>query len=351
MAWTLLLTFLLGLAAAGLIYQGIGAARDRRRFGAPGALASVGRHRLHYRCEGSGSPAVILEAGIAASSITWSRVQPAIARETRVCSYDRAGLAWSEGTSSRRSIDALVGELRLLLADAAVPPPYVLVAHSFGALVIRAFARAYPADIAGLVFVDPLHPGEWCDPSPNQRHMLRGGIFLSRLGALLARLGVVRLLLVLLSGGSTAAPRQVSRMFGRKVAALLDHMVGEVQKLPPEVLPFVQAHWSHPKAFRGMWQHLAAMPSCSADLARGTDAFGDIPVVVLSAGARDPRWAAEDAALARASSNGRHIVSPHSGHWIHLDDPDLVVNVIRDVIAEKRKNHRDAYSNGPTAMY
>src|SRR5688572_31766489 len=115
MAWTVLLAIPAGLAAAGLLYQGIGAARDRRRFGAPGRLASVGRHRLHYRCEGTGSPAVILEAGIAASSLTWSRVQPAIARETRVCSYDRAGLAWSEGASSRRSIDALVGELRLLL--------------------------------------------------------------------------------------------------------------------------------------------------------------------------------------------------------------------------------------------
>jgi pimeloyl-ACP methyl ester carboxylesterase len=332
MAWTVLLVILAGFAVTGLIYQAAGAARDRRRFGAPGRLAPVGGHRLHYRCEGSGSPAVILEAGIAASSLTWSRVQPAIARETRVCSYDRAGLAWSEGASTRRSIDTLVSELRLLLAGASVPPPYVLVAHSFGALVIRAFARAYPAEVAGLVFVDPLHPGEWCDPSPNQRHMLRGGIFLSRVGALLARLGVVRLLLALLSGGSTAAPRQVSRMFGRKVAALLDHMVGEVQKLPPEVLPFVQAHWSHPKAFRGMWQHLAAMPSCSADLTRGTDTFGDIPVVVLSAGSRDPRWAAEDAALARASANGRHLISPGSGHWIHLDDPDLVINAIRDVM-------------------
>ena len=329
MAWTVLLAIPAGLAAAGLIYQGVGAARDRRRYPAPGRLAPVGGHRLHYRCEGTGSPAVVLEAGIAASSLTWSRVQAGVARETRVCSYDRAGLAWSETASTRRSIDTLVSELRRMLEAAPVQPPYVLVAHSFGALVIRAFARAHPGDVAGLVFVDPLHPDEWCDPSPHQRHMLRGGIFFSRVGAVLARLGVVRLLLALLSGGSTAAPRQASRMFGKKVAALLDHMVGEVQKLPPEVLPFVQAHWSHPKAFRGMWQHLAAMPACSADLNKGTDAFGDIPVVVISAGARDSRWAAEDAALARASSRGRHLVSPHSGHWIHLDDPELVIDAIR----------------------
>jgi pimeloyl-ACP methyl ester carboxylesterase len=74
------------------------------------------------------------------------------------------------------------------------------------------------------------------------------------------------------------------------------------------------------------------MPSCSADLLRETDAFGDIPVVVLSAGARDARWLAEDAALAGASSRGRHIVSPHSGHWVHLDDPEIVISAIHDVI-------------------
>jgi pimeloyl-ACP methyl ester carboxylesterase len=325
------------LVLAGMLYQAIGAARDRRRFGAPGAFESVGRHRLHYRCDGAGTPAVILEAGIAASSLTWSRVQPVIARETRVCSYDRAGFSWSEAASNDRSIDALVSELRLLMDNAGISPPYVLVAHSFGALIIRAFARSHPSEVAGLVFVDPLHPEEWCDPSSNQRRMLRGGIFLSRVGAVLARLGVVRLSLALLSGGAPGAPRQFSRLFGPTAAALLEHMVGEVQKLPPEVLPSVQAHWSNPKAFRGMWQHLAAMPSCSAILAQETDAFEDIPVAVLSAGARAPRWLAADAALAEASSNGRHTVSTRSGHWIHLDDPDLVVQAIRDVIVNARR--------------
>jgi pimeloyl-ACP methyl ester carboxylesterase len=116
---------------------------------------------------------------------------------------------------------------------------------------------------------------------------------------------------------------------------VLEHLVGEVQKLPPEALPSVQAHWSNPKAFRGMRLHLAAMPSCSADLLQDTE-FGDLPVVVLSAGSRAAQWLAADAALAQASSNGRHIVSPRSGHWIHLDDPELVIQAIRDVIASKR---------------
>ena len=336
MRWTVLLIPLAGFVLAGVLYQAIGAARDRRRFGAPGAFESVGRHRLHYRCDGAGTPAVILEAGIAASSLTWSRVQPMIARETRVCSYDRAGLAWSEPASSTRSMAALVSELGALLKSAGVPPPYVLVAHSFGALIIRAFARAHPSEVAGLVFVDPLHPEEWCDPSPNQRQMLRGGIFLSRLGAVLARLGMVRLSLALLSGGAPAVPRQFSRMFGRRAAAVLEHLVGEVQKLPADVLPSVQAHWSNPKAFRGMWQHLAAMPACSANLTRETESLADIPVMVLSSGTRTPQWLAADAALAETSSNGRHVVSPRSGHWIHLDDPDLVIRAVHEVIEVAR---------------
>ena len=333
MEWIVLPALAAGAAAAGMFYQAVGAARDRKRFTPPGLLAPVGTHRLHYVCEGTGRPAVVLDAGIAASSLSWSRVRPLVARETRVCSYDRAGLAWSDAAPGVRSTDALVNELRMLLDSAGIPPPYVLVGHSFGALVIRAFARAHPEEVAGLVFVDPLHPEEWCELSPHQRRMIRGAVSLSRLGSVLARLGVVRFSLALLSGGAPTAPRMFSRMLGPTAAALLEHLVGEVQKLPPEVLPAVQAHWSNPKAFRGMRQHLAAMSSCSASLMKQSDSFGDMPVVVLSAGRRAPRWLAADAALARASLRGRHLASPGSGHWIHLDDPELVSGAIRDVIA------------------
>ncbi len=303
---------------------------------APGTFAPIGQHRLHYRCEGDGMPAVIFDAGIAASSLTWTRVQPEVARFTRACSYDRAGLAWSEVGTTPRSMATLVDELHQVIQHARLPGPYVLVGHSFGGLVNRAFARAHPGEVAGLVFVDTLHPEEWCEPSREQRNMLRGGIFLSRVGALFARAGVVRFLLSRLSGGAPGLPRRVSRLAGPRAAALLTNMVGEVQKLPPETWPAVQEHWSNPKSFRGMWQHLAALPACSADVMRGADAFGAIPMVVLSAGRRDPRWVAADAKLARASVNGRHIVSPESGHWVHLDDPGLVVAAIRDVVTQIR---------------
>src|SRR5688500_17342462 len=107
-------------------------------FPPPGLLVDVGGHRLHVICSGSGSPVVLLESGIAASSLSWSIVQPEIAKFTRVCAYDRAGLAWSEVASCPRTFEQIVDELATVLADVAPGERYVLVGHSFRSLVIRA---------------------------------------------------------------------------------------------------------------------------------------------------------------------------------------------------------------------
>jgi pimeloyl-ACP methyl ester carboxylesterase len=275
---------------------------------------------------------VLLEAGIAASSLSWSLVQPELAKFARVCSYDRAGLAWSDPGGSTRSLAGFVVDLEQVLERDGSIPRCVLVGHSFGALVIRAFAEVHPREVAGLVFVDPLHPGEWCEPSKQQRRLLRGGIFLSQVGRVLATLGVVRLALSLLTGGAPGVSRRFSRAFGPTASSFLEHIVGEVRKLPANLLPVVQAHWSVSKAFRGMAQHLAALPVCSRDVMKGNRMSGDTPIVVISASTRSSRWLAADAALARMSRSGRHLVSKHAGHWILLDDPQLVVNAVRQVL-------------------
>jgi pimeloyl-ACP methyl ester carboxylesterase len=346
---------LLVLAASGAGYQLIGRVRDVARLPPPGRLVDVGNgRRLHLHCMGAGQPdvkpdtvaradvepAVIFDAGIAASSLSWSRVQPAVAAFAQACSYDRPGLAWSDAIPGPLTAARLAHLLHALVAAAAIPPPFVLVAHSFGTFVVRAFAHAYPTDVAGLVLVDPIYPSEWIDMTAAGRRRLRGGACLSRVGAALAAVGFVRLCLTLLVAGSTAVPGRVSRTFGSEAATTLRRLVGEVQKLPPELWPAVAAHWSRPKCFVAMARHLSGLPRSAREIA-ATGSLGAMPLVVITAASQPPAVREEHARIARLSSRGRHVIAGAGGHWIHLDQPDVVVRAIRDVIEMARHGAPD----------
>jgi pimeloyl-ACP methyl ester carboxylesterase len=272
---------------------------------------------------------VVFESGIAASSLSWARVQPEVARFTRACAYDRAGLAWSESPSAPRTIDRIVDDLGALLRALEIPAPYVLVGHSFGAFVCLAFAGLHSADVNGLVLVDP--PTEWTTLTPHRRRLLRGGARLSRVGGVLARVGIVRASLALLTGGAPSAPRHFVKVFGPTAARTLERLVGEVRKLPAEVHPIVQALWCQPKCFASMAEHLAALEGAAAAASRvGT--LGEIPLCVISAGDQPPEVLAAHRALASLSTRGRHLVAENSGHWVQFDDPALVVEAIRSVV-------------------
>jgi pimeloyl-ACP methyl ester carboxylesterase len=160
--------------------------------------------------------------------------------------------------------------------------------------------------------------------------MLRGGIQLSRLGGILARVGAVRAGLALLTDGAPGVPRRFVRMFGSTTARTLERLVGEVRKLPPEVHPIVQAVWCQPKCFRAMADHLGALQEMAAAVA-GLTSLPDVPLVVVSSGDQSPETIARHRALARLSSSGRHVIADKAGHWIQLDDPALVITTIRDV--------------------
>jgi len=317
------------MLAAGALYQSIGLRRDRRIHVPPGTLLDVDGRRLHVVCSGTGSPTVLFESGIAGSSLSWSRVLRDVAAFTRACAYDRAGLGWSDPPRGPRSVARLLGDLQNVLAHAnTAGAPCILVGHSFGAFLVYAYASEHPADIAGLVLLDP--PSEWHEIPRRQLRMLRGGIQLSRVGGVLARIGLVRAGLALLTDGAPGVPRHFVRIFGPTAARTLEHLVGEVRKLPPEVHPLVQALWCQPKCFRAMADHLASLEATAAVVA-GVTSLPDVPIVVVSSGHQSPDTIARHRALARLSSRGRHVIAEGAGHWIQFDDPAFVVATIRDV--------------------
>ncbi len=323
------------LALAGVIYQGAGRASDARRFPPPGRLIDIGGVSLHVHTTGEGSLPVILEAGIAATSLSWQLVQPEIAKFTQTVSYDRAGLGWSGLSDQPRTIWNVAEELRTLMDRAEIPKPRILVAHSYGALVVLAYALRHPLEVAGLVLVDPVPTCEWAEPSAAYLRTLRRGILLSRRGALLARLGVVRFALSLLASGSVRLPKMIARASSGGGAAVTDQLVGQVRKLPKELWPMIQSHWCDPKSFEAMARYLEALPQSAAGVAQElarTDALRDMPLTVLSAANANPRQREEHEALAQRSSRGRIEVVPDTGHWIQVDSPDAVIQATRGVM-------------------
>jgi pimeloyl-ACP methyl ester carboxylesterase len=124
----------------------------------PGQMYLVNGHRMRIDCTGSGSPTIVLDAGLGNDGLIWGGVQPVLAKTTRVCSYDRAGFGWSDPLPPPRDADHIADELHGLLAAARIDGPVVLMGHSISGMYIRDYATRYPADIAGLIFVDGSTP-------------------------------------------------------------------------------------------------------------------------------------------------------------------------------------------------
>jgi pimeloyl-ACP methyl ester carboxylesterase len=296
----------------------------------PGQFVDAGAHRLHVVTRGEGGPAVLLESGIAASSLSWAKVQPELAKFTRACAYDRAGLAWSETAPPPLMFDRILQDLHTVAASVDAGSPLVLVGHSFGSLIVRGYAARHPDRVAGLVLVDP--PTEWIEGAPERTRLLQRAIQASAIGGFLARIGVVRAALALLTGGLPGIPRTLVKAMGPRASGTLERLVGEVRKLPPELYPAVQAHWSQPKCFDAMADHLRVLKT-EGTLIGMASPPPDIPVVVISGGHQPAAEVAVHRRMAAASPHGRHVVAAGSGHWIMFDEPEVVVDAVRALIA------------------
>ena len=288
---------------------------------APGKLVDVGGRRMHLLCSGAGSPTVVIEAGASSFAIDFTLVQRELEKTQRVCSYDRAGMGWSDpqGEGSRASTAA---DLHNLLRTAGEPGPYILVGASRGGLLIRDFQARYPADVQGMLFLDPATEDRlfWTIQGQTMRvadvsaEQLRNS----------------------LPAKSVAVPRrkpQTGSPFDRlppdlyRVRVLLDERL--IASYPDSVTPEVIG--AGQESERALLSRLDSLRKASEH------PLADLPTVGLSRGTdRNPEREASHAAVARLSRNSYHCVIEGAGHEIHLFTPEAVVHAINDIRAAIR---------------
>ena len=317
--------------ASGFLYQVLGARRDRRRYTRAGRWVEIGRGQKLYLVEkGCGGPAVLFEAGITATNLNWRHIQDKVAHFTATASYDRSGLGWSTPCRSLRTPSNISVELHALLESAGIKPPFILVGHSFGGLVMQRYATMYPNDVAGVVLVDPMRCEEWPPLNPEKQHMIERGKKLSAYAIPIARFGLARLAIASLLSRSSMLTGNLADGGGMGGRHVLKRVTEEVGKMPREVWPIIAAHWSRPGYYSGMQCYVTAVPDTVSEM-QDAAPIRDIPVLVLTPGKSTPL---SDQCLARIGNNVRQVIARESAHWIHLDEPELVIDSIHAMVAE-----------------
>jgi pimeloyl-ACP methyl ester carboxylesterase len=325
-----LLAVLAAPALGGLLYQKFGTWTDRRRYARIGRMVRTAMTSVYVNelgPTGATAPTVIFESGIGATSQNWLRLQREVARQVRTISYDRPGLGWSLPTNSAPTPQILASGLRNLLTAAQIPGRYIVVGHSFGGLVARQFAADNPDEVLGLVLADPMRPEDWLPLNSAGEASLARSIKLTTAGMLLARVGLTRLFMrsTLIRSGRIA--RLLCRLGGEPAQTLMDRMLCEVGKMPPEARPAVVANWSQPEFYRTLRAYLHSVPTSVVTML--STAPVTVPVTVLTPITATPLTEAQ---LQRISSKARQVIAPASGHWVHLDQPELVLSAIRDML-------------------
>jgi len=310
----ILIIVIVGALLAGFLYENISETRERRFHPKPGQLVDIGGYKLHIYCTGQGSPTVILDAGMGDAFLSWHKVQPQIAKFTRVCSYDRGGLGYSDSSPRPRTSRVFVDELHRLLQHAGIDGPLVLVGHSMGGFDVRLYASLYRHEVAGLVLVDSSHPEQQkrLPPAINDLDAtwLREQEFFE-----------------------FTMPFGLPRLMG---------FCGDDDAVRAADCNFHSA--------RESVAELKAISQSASETAN-SGSLGDIPLVVLSHDPDTPQpdlpeelvkptndaWQRMQDELAHLSTMGKHVTAKNSGHYIQLDRPDLVVDAVHSVVDQARQ--------------
>ncbi len=325
--WLWLLLLIPMVPVLGLLYQWIGFRSDRGRFLGLGRLVDIGQNRRLFMMEmgGGAGPSVIFESGIGATSQNWAKVQLAVSKFAHTVSYDRLGLGWSTPAVSERIPSQVVHELRAMLQAARIVPPYLLVGHSFGGLVVRYFAAEFPDEVAGALLVDAMRTDEWPPVDETQRKLLNRGVQLTQWGVPIAYSGIARLATM----SFVRRSGRFTKLFTRATGGhdVLERLTCELNKMPEDVWPIIAAHWSNPAFFRGMTAHIKGVPRTVTEMLH-TPPISGMPVVLLTPGHAK---AISDQDLRKIGPDAEQLIAEKSGHWLHLDEPDLVIEQIRQM--------------------
>ncbi len=299
------------LCSLGGIWQTVCEYMDRREYEGRGSLVEVDGRKVYFSCQGSGSPTVILESGLGETSAYWGWIAPMVARDTRVCVYDRAGRGRSDEAPGPRDGVSVAADLHALLGR--LPGPFVLVGHSSGAQYVRLFAARYPSEVAGVVLLDP-QPAEVFTRLPVFPGFYRVFRRVSALFPTLARVGLARVISFVDSPG-----------------------------LPPEARNLRRVYSSSPHASRSLRDEFAQLPTALAQ-AGAVRSLGDTPLIVVTA-ARGAQagWLPLQDEMAALSRNSLHQVLPDATHSSLIEDEhdaSASSEAIRRVVGSARSGRR-----------
>ncbi len=285
----------------------------------PGKLVNIGTHRLYINCMGNQSPVVIIDSGIGGSSLEWLNIQNNLAKNVKVCSYDRAGYGWSDPGPLPRTTARIANELRQLLTASNISGPYILVGHSFGGYNIRYFASKYPELTAGLILIDSSHPEQFNTDEFKS-------VVKTHTETQYENSYTVRIIHPIIAHNYPAENKQIAF---RLMATM--------------------------KSRNTMFHEMDYMEISARQVARQTNHPPYIfPVTILTRGervwdndklgeSREQQWRRLQNDLENISVQSRHFIAEKSGHIIHLDQPEFVSNNIMSAVTKIRSQSYEQY--------
>jgi pimeloyl-ACP methyl ester carboxylesterase len=327
--WIRIRVVLFFLAFAGGVYQEMSESSDLAELPAPGRLIAVGGNLMHIDCRGEGSPTVVLELGVGSAAVSWLDIHRQLARITCTCAYDRSGLGCSEAADVSRDAEDVAQRLHSLLEGAGIEDQLLLVGWSAGGVYVREYYRQLPGQVAAMLLVDSSHEQQANRLPPAEAETNESAML--RIASLLAPFGLVRL----------------SGIMDRRVD---ESKASEEAKARLRVL-YLLSHTLHTV--------IEESDAFDDDIDSNTPPgpLGDLPLIVLSRGTPEQPTGPESSAeasesmkarwevrnelqreLAALSTNGRQIIATESGHHIYADQPQLVLDSVRELVGIVRSS-------------